>query len=184
MGKKFKIDKLPYHFVSIDTIGDGSCLLHSVLYSFNNKYRKLGFNERIKMSDNLRRNLADVLEERENEKTYYQNLSRGEIEDLSKVLGDMKLSNMKRHLCSRKWLNIFYLELISNQFNIDIIIINEKNRKIYKTGDNELLLRGRDTVLINYIEEAHFESIGMETSEGVKTLFSSDSQVIRDLKIL
>jgi len=184
MGKNFKIDKLPYHFVALDTIGDGSCLLHSILYSFNNKYRKLGFYERIKMTDNLRRNLADVLEERENDKTYYQNLSRGEIEELSKVLIDMKIDNMKRHLCSRKWLNIFYLELISNQLNIDIIIINEKNRKIYKTGDNELLLQNRDTVLINYIEEAHFESIGMKTPSGVKTLFSPNCQVIQDLKKL
>ena len=54
---------------------------------------------------------------------------------------------MKNHLCSRKWLNIFYLELISNQLDIDIIIINEKNRKIYKTGDSELLIKGRNTVL-------------------------------------
>ena len=184
MSKNFKIDKLPYHFISIDTIGDGSCLLHSVLYSFNNKYRNLNFNERIKMSDNLRKNLSDVLEEMENDKTYYQNLSRGEIENLSNVLEDMKLHNMKRHLCSRKWLNIFYLELISNQLDIDIIIVNEKNRKVYKTGDNELLLRNRNTVIINYIEEAHFESIGMKTSGGVKTLFSPDSQVIKDLKEL
>ena len=96
----------------------------------------------------------------------------------------MKLDSMKRHLCSSKWLNIFYLELISNQLNIDIIIINEKNRKIYETGDNELLLKNRNTVLINYIEDAHFESIGLETSEGISTFFSSDSQVIRDLKNL
>ena len=53
MQRKFKIENLPYHFVTIDTIGDGSCLLHSVLYSFNNKYRKFGFNERIKRRSRL-----------------------------------------------------------------------------------------------------------------------------------
>lgn len=184
MRRKFKIDKLPYHFVTIDTIGDGSCLLHSILYSFNDKYRNSGFRERTKIVDNLRKDLADVLEERENEKTYYQNLSRGEIEELSKVLNEMNKDYMKRHLCSRKWLNIFYLELISNQLNIDIIIINEKNRKIYKTGDNELLLKGRNTVIINYIEDAHFETIGMVTPEGTKTFFSPDSKVIQDLRNL
>lgn len=182
MRRKFKIDKLPYHFVTIDTIGDGSCLLHSILYSFNEKYRSSGFRERTKMVDNLRKDLAEVLEERENDKTYYQNLSRGEIEELSKVLNEMNKDYMKRYLCSRKWLNMFYLELISNQLDIDIIIINEKNRKIYKTGDNELLLKGRNTVLINYIEEAHFESIGMVTPEGTKTFFSFSSKVIQDLK--
>ena len=170
MRKNFKIEGLPYRFVTIDTIGDGSCLLHSVLYSFNNKYRKLGFNERIKMSDTMRRNLSEVLDEKEDEKTYYQNLK------------EMDIGYMKHHLCSRKWLNMYYLELISNQLDIDIIIINEKNRKIYKTGDNELLLKGRNTVLINYIEEAHFESIGMVTPQGIKTFFSSDSQVVRDLR--
>ena len=184
MKNRFKIESLPYNFVTIDTIGDGSCLLHAILFSFNRSYRNGNYLSRIKMVHGLRRNLAEVLEEQENDKTYYQNLSRGEIEEISKFLGDMKLDNMKRHLCSSKWLNIFYLELISNQLNIDIIIINEKNRKIYETGDNELLLKNRNTVLINYIEDAHFESIGLETYEGISTFFSSDSQVIRDLKNL
>ena len=58
MKRKFRIENLPYQFVTIDTIGDGSCLLHSVLYSFNNKYRKSGFHERIKMSDEMRKNLS------------------------------------------------------------------------------------------------------------------------------
>lgn len=184
MKRKFKIEKLPYHFVTIDTIGDGSCLLHSVLYSFNKRYRKLGFNDRIKMVDELRRDLSKVLEEKENDKTYYQNLSRGEIEEISKFLNEMDIDYMKNYLCSRKWMNMFYLELISNQFNIDIIIINEKNRKLYKTGDPELLIQNRNTVLVNYIEETHFESIGMMTPEGTKTFFSPDSKVIQDLKNL
>ena len=34
----------------------------------------------------MRRNLSEVLDEKEDEKTYYQNLSRGEIEELSKFL--------------------------------------------------------------------------------------------------
>jgi hypothetical protein len=184
MKRKFKIEKLPYQFVSIDTIGDGSCLLHSVLYSFNKKYRESGFRERTKIVENLRENFSEVLEEKENDKTYYQNLSRGEIEDLSKILKDLDLNYMKSYLCSKKWLNIFYLELISNQLDIDIIIINEKNRKIYKTGDNELLIKKRNTVLVNYIEETHFESIGMVTPEGIKTFFSPDSKVICDLREL
>ena len=184
MKRKFKIEKLPYDFVAIDTIGDGSCLLHSILYSFNKKYRSLGFQERIKFCDSLRKNLSELLEEKENDKTYYQNLSRGEITEISKFLNEMNLGYMKNYLCSRKWLNIFYLELISNQLNIDIIIVNQKNRKIYKTGDKELLLKNRNTVLINYIEETHFESIGMVTPEGIKTFFSPDSQVIKDLRKL
>ena len=84
----------------------------------------------------------------------------------------------------QKMAQYFYLELISNQLNIDIIIINEKNRKIYKTGDNELLLKDRNTVIINYIEDAHFETIGMVTPEGTKTFFSPDSKVIQDLRNL
>jgi len=184
MKRKFKIEKLPCHFVTVDTIGDGSCLLHSVLYSFNRKYRNSNFNDRIKMVDEIRKELSKVLEEKENDKTYYQNLSRGEIEEISKFLNEMSIEYMKKYLCSRKWLNIFYLELISNQFNIDIIIINEKNRKIYQTGDKELLLKERNTVLINYIEDTHFESIGMVTPGGIKTFFSPDSQVIRDLRKL
>ena len=177
-----KIKDFPYQFAVIPTIGDGSCLLHSVLFCFNKTYRQLNTNERIKMVDQLRMYLSKVLEEEENGKSYYDSLSRGELREISKFVGEADIDYMKKYLHSRNWLTIVYLELISNQLNLDIIIIDQKTGKVYNTGDKEIYFKGRNTIIINYIENMHFESMGLVTSEGVKTFFSPDCQIIKDLK--
>jgi len=182
--RTFSIDGIDHEFVAFDTIGDGSCFIHSVMYSFNKDYRTLDKNGRREMVAKLRSDLADVLDEKKGEKTYYERLSRGQIKELSEVLPEMKLSNMKRFLKSRSWITMFYLELISNQLDLDIVIIDEKTKKIYKTGDKEIYFKHRDTVLVNYIEEAHFESVGVKAGDRVITLFSPDCELIQKLKYM
>ena len=179
--KKLKIKNLPYDFVILSTIGDGSCFLHSVLLAFNKKYIESDNKERKKIVYKLRKDLSKVLEEKENDKSYYENLSRGEIEELSLALPDLKIDKMKKYLNSHNWINIFYLELISNQLNIDILIYNQRSKKFYTTGDEEIYHRGRNTIILNYIENFHFETIGINLGE-TKTLFTFDCKIIQDIK--
>ena len=180
--KSIKLENYPYQFAVIPTIGDGSCLLHSILFCFNKTYRGLDTKERIKMVDQLRIYLSKVLDEEEKGKSYYDSLSRGELREISKFVGEANIEHMKKYLHSRNWLTIVYLELISNQLNLDIIIIDQKTKKVYNTGDKEIYFKGRNTVIINYIENMHFESMGLITNEGIKTFFSSDCKIIKDLK--
>jgi len=180
--KSIKLENYPYQFAIIPTIGDGSCLLHSILFCFNKTYRSFGVKERIQMVDQLRMYLSKVLEEEENGKSYYDSLSRGELREISKFVGEANIEYMKKYLHSRNWLTIVYLELISNQLNLDIIIVDQKTKKVYNTGDKEIYFKGRNTVIINYIENMHFESMGLITNEGIKTFFSSDCQIVKDLK--
>ena len=181
MPKSFYIKGIPYKFVKFDTIGDGSCLLHSILFSFNKTYRSLSYSDRIKMVDSLREYLSNVLEEKENKKTYYENLSRGEMMEFGKYVREANIEYMKKYLKTRKWLSVVYLELISNQLNIDIIILDQKNRKIYNTGDKEIYFKNRNTVIINYIEDTHFESVGIELGN-IKTFFDPNCEIIKNMK--
>ena len=180
--KTFQIDGIDHTFVVFDTIGDGSCFIHSVLHSFNKEYRDLDQRGRRMMVAKLRSDLSDVLSERSGEKTYYEKLSRGQIKELSEALPEMKLQYMQRYLKSRNWITMFYLELISDQLDIDIVIIDEKTKKVYQTGDKEIYYKNRETVIINYIEDAHFESVGVKVGSRAVTLFSPECELILKLK--
>ena len=180
--KTFRIDGINHDFVVFETIGDGSCFIHSVLLSFNKEYRDLDQGGRRLMVAKLRSDLSDVLSEKTGEKTYYEKLSRGQIKELSDVLPEMKLHHMQRYLKSRNWITMFYLELISDQLDIDIIIIDEKTKKVYQTGDKEIYYKNRETVIINYIEDAHFESIGVKVGKRAVTLFSPECELIVKMK--
>jgi len=181
--KSFKIKGMEEEFVSFDTIGDGSCLLHSILFCFNKKYRESSFRERILMVHHLRNCLAKVLEEKNNitGETYYKELSRGEIEQLSKEVPELNLNSMQKYLSSRNYLNMFFLELISEQLDIDIYIINSHNGTIYMTGDEDIYYKERRSVIIKYIDQAHFEAVGYK-GEKIETLFHKDSFIIKELR--
>ena len=180
--RELKIQKLPYTFMIFDTIGDGSCFLHSILMCFNKKYRKSKISERQKIVDTLRSDLGDVLYEKNPEgKTYYEILSRGEISELSNFMDRLKQNNMTGYLKSRRWLDIFYLEMISDHLDIDIIIYDEFDKKFYNTGDLEIYHKGRNTVFINYQREAHFEAMGIKLDK-IRTFFDSECSIVKEIK--
>lgn len=180
--RELKIENLPHTFVIFDTIGDGSCFLHSILMCFNKKYRKSNIKERQGIVDQLRRDLADVLyEKNEEDKTYYEILSRGEITELSKFIARMKQDVMSHYLKTRRWLDIFYLEMISNHLDIDIIIYDEFDKKFYNTGDLEIYHKGRNTIFINYQREAHFEAMGIKLDK-IRTFFDSECSIVKEIK--
>jgi len=178
--KKVHLKGTDFNFSIIDTIGDGSCLLHSIIYSSCKKYRNMSESEKIEYVKNLRKHLSVLFNEGKN----YSYLSRGEISEISNFLPAMKKENMKLYMNSNKWLNIFFLEYISNLLNLDIFIINQNRQELYQTGDKEIYIKGRDSVVINYIDNLHFESAGLESNGKIITLFHRDSPVIKKLKKL
>lgn len=181
--KPFTIKGLDEEFVSFDTLGDGSCLLHSILFCFNKKYRNGNIMERLKITKNLRNCFSKVLEEtnKETNKTYYEELSRGEIKNLSKFLPEMRLDFMQKYLNSQNYLNFYFLELISNQLDIDIYIINSEDGTIYMNGDKDLFYKNRKSVIIKYIDQVHFESVGFK-GEKIETLFDKNCYIIKELR--
>ncbi len=179
--------KFSFKLYSLPTIGDGSCFLHAILRGISPIYTKMSKEERIRFVRKLRVDLSGMLECKPEgkEKTYYEILSRGQLKDLSEVFNETKLSEMKRFLKSNNWFSHLYVEFISEIFDIDIYIIDYNIGDIYNMGDDELFYKGRDSVIIGYASECHFETLSVKGEDGNKrTYFSSTSPVIRELNSL
>lgn len=172
---------LNYQFQSIPTIGDGSCFLHAILGCCSNPYKKADKKNKQILVKQMRQDLAEILDVKLGEKNFYQKLSRGQIEEIAENVKEMRKEFMQAHLKSGQWLNGNYLELISMLLNLNIIIISAENKAIYPTGDKEIYFQDRHTIFINYYDQAHFESLGIVTEEGLKTLFHRDSKLVKIL---
>lgn len=177
-----KILNLPYQFNKIPTIGDGNCLLHSILRCCNKTYQTLDNHDKIKMARILRTDMGKILDLEINGKTFYKTLSRGELEEISKSIKQADIKYMQKYLYSHNWLDFTYLEYLSILFNVNIIIIYNRTGGVYKTGDKELFFKKRNTIFIYYYDQAHFEAMSVETKNGPKTLFDYDTNIVQDIK--
>lgn len=172
-----RIANLPYNFKTISTVGDGSCFLHAVIQGFCPQYQTLTSQQKVILAKNIRQDLAITLQE----DPIYKSLSRGEIEEISKDIQEMSKEYMQKYLISGAWIDMNFVELISNIFNVNIIIISNKNKDFYYSGDPEIyFFKNRDSVFIYYYEDMHFETLAVETENGYKTLFNSNSIIIKD----
>ena len=168
--------KLPFIFIAQNTIGDGSCFLHAVLMAFNKTYINSNNSERRKIVRKLRGAISDYIEESE----IYSELARGELEEISKFVPMMTKKNMRNYINSNKWISQHFVELISKVLDLNIFIISNGTNTLYNLGDDEIYYKkNRNSVFINYINEAHFETLGVKTSQGVKTFFSPDSGIMK-----
>lgn len=175
-----------YPLEVLSTIGDGSCLIHAVLQGFNKFYKYMNYQQRVNLVKSVRTDLSLVLNMRlENGKTIYQSLNRGQSEELAEYIKELDINFMQNYLDSKKFLTFFYVELLSEIFDVNLIFISSKENDFYYTGDPELLLKKRDTIFINYIDQTHFETLGLWRSKGYKTLFKYTDDIVKDaVKIL
>tara|TARA_Y100000310_G_C20534554_1_gene740205 strand:- start:40 stop:594 length:555 start_codon:yes stop_codon:yes gene_type:complete len=178
----FKIESLDYDFVRIGAIGDGSCMFHSILQGFNKSYINSSVQDKIKTTRQFRNDLSEILDEEINGKICYNQLSRGKLEEFSKMVPETSIENMKRSLSSNQWGDIRFLELISNVLNIDIFVIWSKTKEIYNLGDKDLYYKNRDSIVILNSGNIHFDTIGLKTENGNRTLFGKNEPIIKQLR--
>jgi hypothetical protein len=172
-----KINNLSYNFKSLSTIGDGSCFLHSVVAGLCPQYHKLSKKDKMTLAKAIRHDLALTLKD----DPIYKSLSRGEIEEISKNIKEMSQQYMQAYLVSGHWINMSFIELISNVLDVNIIIVSHRTKDFYYSGDPEIYFKkNRDSLFIYYYEDAHFESMHVETVEGFKSLFSPQSNIVKD----
>lgn len=168
---------MSYELVSVPTIGDGSCMFHSILQAFNRTYIQSSIAEKRKMTRQFRNDLADVLDKKINGELCYDKLSRGSLKSISSHVPEVSLKEMKRSLKSNEWGDYRFLELISNILELDIYVIKEDN--IYKLGDKDLYYKHRDSIIIFNDDNVHFETVGAKTENGIKTLFDKNDSIIK-----
>jgi len=173
-----------FNLVRIRTIPDGSCFFHALAKSYFKPYivGKIDGEpfDRKEFIKNLRKDLAKTLElKTDNGKTYYQTLSNGELENISKDMPKYSLKNMQKELKSSSAIGNIYNEFISDQLELDIYILDAKTKDVYMTGtDDDLLYKNRRSVVILYLP-GHYELVGLINNEGVaETIFPPDSEFI------
>lgn len=160
-----------YPLVRIGVLGDGSCFLHCILYAmYGHHYVAESIKRRLEMVKELR-----GLLQREMTVEVFKKLGRGNVAEM------MGYREMMDHLGDeRGWIGEELLEFLSDIFEIDIYILSEKG--LYVIGGRELLYKGRDSIILYYIEEKHYEIIGMEQGDVIKIKFSSKDFLIQLLK--
>ena len=71
------------------------------------------------------------------------------------------------------WADFLIIELFKNEFNINLIILNDYNNnnkcELYSIGDN--LDKLKDTIIIYYQDQIHFQLIGYFINNQIKTIF-------------
>ena len=145
------------NFKIIKAIGDGSCMFHAILQAFNKTYNSLDYNGKIHMVKEFRKDLSDVLTENINGKTIYDNLSRGQLKEISKSYSPVSLKNMKKDLKGNTWGDYRFLELLSEILELNIFIVDHNTKKLYETGDSELLYKkNRDYIILLNTNNIHF----------------------------
>jgi hypothetical protein len=174
------------------TYTDGSCLVHALLNAFWKPYHSGLLNgqplHRKEFVRNLRTQMADLLRQPSipgNPKSpiNYDLLSNGALRELADSVPECSLEKMCAILDSNAFLGYVFIEFFSEKFNIDIYILDLKKMDVYimGKGTDHLYYKGRNSVVIGYIDN-HFETLGIRTSEvNYDTFFDSESPFIRKI---
>ena len=181
-----------FDLIRIKTESDGSCFFHAIAKAYfkpyiTGKITNKDFNRK-DFVHNLRKDLSKTLgskinPDNPNSRTYYQTLSKGELEKISEEIPEYSLENMQKELDSNSPISNVYNEFISNQLNIDIYILDAIKRDIYMTGtDDNLLYKNRKSVVILYMP-GHYELVGLlHPKDYIETYFSPNSSFIRRIR--
>ena len=74
------------------------------------------------------------------------------------------------------WADFLIIELFKDEFNMNLIILNDYNNnnkcELYSIGDN--LDKTKDTIIIYYEDQTHFQLIGYFINNQMKTIFKYD----------
>ncbi|GAG96766.1 unnamed protein product, partial [marine sediment metagenome] len=166
--------------VRVPVIGDGSCWFHSIVRGFSRCYiekqvidattKEKQPIDRGQFIQGLRNELADKLAMPINpddpkSKTYYQCLSRGNLEDFSKGYPNSSMEFMQKELRSGNAVDNIYHEYVSNCLNRDIYLLDMNTQDVYIMGDDmDLYYKGRGSVVI-LVTPGHYDLVGVISSE-------------------
>lgn len=170
------------NLVRIFSIGDGNCFFHSIISAFYIPYRKKEIDRR-KFIVEVRKCLANRLTDKdENGIMIYDKLSRGTLREHSKEIPQFSLDFMQKELKSNVAVDNIYLEFVSDEFDKDIYIIDEKKRDVYITGmDLDILYKKRHSILLLY-NGYHYDLLGKINDDEIITLFDPRDPLIKRIR--
>lgn len=170
----------PFHYeglVKKTEINDGSCFFHCIADSFHKPYQ-LGQIDKKEYVRNLRKDLSNNLTTE-----IYNKLSRGNLKEFSKKVKGFSLEDFKKILDSNLPIDNRFNEYISNIINKDIYLLDYNKKDVYMTGnDNDILYKNRESIVIIWINENHFDLAGILEGKRLTTLFQYNHPFIETIR--
>lgn len=163
----------PSQFAIFDVPSDGHCLFNSIACAFNYKNKKQIYN----LLD-IRYRSADMITQEKFEfilESFKSADEAGElmeeidleeikeIDDLKEIIKDEELGFWGDYSC---------ILLIQEAFNINILVLGD-NFKMYPLLED--FKKERNTIILFYIEDLHFQLVGYFNNKEIKTVFEYDS---------
>jgi hypothetical protein len=147
-----------FNIYRIGTIGDGSCLLHSIM-THEKEYRKLSEKMKSKYIKKLRKKLYKIYDEKS-----WENTGNGSLKLYSNIDKSYTYKKIKKRINSLQWMGDEYIDFISNYININIFIIIIENNHIIKLNNFNINYNPLfDSIIILYLNN-HYESILIENT--------------------
>ena len=191
------------NMIRLHTIADGSCFFHAVVKAYHVPYEiELKDGKRFDRKEfitKFRQDLANKLSEPispDDSRTNYDVLSRGQLKRMADESGidEYRIDNMKAELASDEWVWSLYIEYVSNMIGTwgeddeydggkDIYILDMNRQDVYVQGDEDIYHKGRDSIVILYLEDiGHFETIGLNDNGRIRSFFDTNSLFITKIR--
>lgn len=151
------------------TIGDGSCLIHSVLHSVSKEYRD--------SSNSMRREMARVFRSRMSSRlrTSYSEIAGGELKALGLVEPTYSYNHIIKVFASSSPLGDESFLLVSDLSGVDLIFVDLKTKgQIARTST------GKDSCVVVICTPGHYSAFSMSDphTDELHTTFSSKSPAL------
>lgn len=162
----------------IKTLGDGSCLIHAILYGFCSRYRKRDRAAKTSLVKDIRRSLSLHLTE-----DVYTKLGHIQHRDLSEFSRDRMVATLN----SSQELGYGYLPYLAHQFQTNIIVLYKNSSKSIEPYPREDSPFVYDRTVVIYYDKKrnHFETIGYQgklpdsTEQYLITVFDPHDSLIK-----
>ena len=175
--------------ISLDTIGDGSCLLHALAMAYFVPYRTQSLDDRPvsrrQIVRQLRSELANKLASPSDPlnpdgPSKFDLLGRGKVKDFGHE--DYTLQALVKLLHSDDCLGSEIIEYVSNELDKDIYLLEKEKADVYVLGDdNDIYIKDRDSIVLLYTS-GHYELVGLLEKGQMTTHFAPDSPFIQMLR--
>ncbi len=101
------------------------------------------------------------------------------FEHLTKLSIDMAYQHCKNQLGDNNiWIGTEYISFISEIFSINIYFIDAKTMLPYVLGD-EKLFQFKKSIILLWVDECHFEIVGIVEDNTIRRTFNSDEYIIQ-----
>jgi hypothetical protein len=185
------------NIVRIATIGDGSCFVHSVLKAIYPRYQILNdANYRIGLVERLRRDLGVILNNEDPRYPgleYWLTIGSGRFPSMvmQELMDDdminradepeldYSLYGLQRQFNSNDWASEALIQTISTTLGYDIYFMtaDTTNLKYYYTVRDPG--PQRRSVFIHYIDQTHYETLGVKVGNLIQTVFLPDDPFLQ-----